>query len=79
MNTDDFCVYPNPAEDAVNVKMMDGRSRVVNFDLKDISGRSYGRGKVYVPACEPLRIPLELPPGVYILQIGNKAHRMMKL
>lgn len=79
VNTDDFCVYPNPAEDAVNVKMMDGRSRVVNFDLKDSSGRSYGRGKVYVPACEPLRIPLELPPGVYILQIGNKAHRMMKL
>ena len=78
-NTDDFACYPNPIQDVVNIKMLDGRSRAVAFDLLDITGVSYMRGTIYIPACEVITLHLDLPPGVYAIKIGARTHRIVKL
>ena len=78
-NTDAFDVFPNPVEDVVNIMMLDGRSRAVDCNLLDISGRSYMNGTMYIPACTTLRLHLDVPAGVYVLKIGGEEHRILKL
>ena len=78
-NTNDFVVYPNPVEDVVCIKMLDGRSRAVDYNLLDMSGRSYMNGMMYIPACATLKLRLDLAAGVYVLKIGGEAHRILKL
>lgn len=78
-NTNDFVVYPNPVEEEVNIMMLDGRSREVDYELVDVLGRSYNKGTAYIPACTVTKLQVDLRPGVYILKIGGEAHRVLKL
>ena len=78
-NTNDFFIYPNPVGDVVNILMHDGRSRVVDYDLVDLEGRSYMRGTACIPACEGVQLPFNFRSGVYVLRIGGVTHRILKL
>ena len=76
-NTDDFVVFPNPVDDVVNIMMLDGRSRAVDYNLLDMSGRSYMNGTMYIPACTTLKLHLNLSAGIYVLKIGGEAHKIV--
>ena len=78
-NTDDFVIYPNPTEDVVHIKMLDGRSRVTDFMVCDVSGRAMLNGKCYLSACQEIVLGSELCSGVYVVKIGPYVHRFVKL
>lgn len=77
-NTNDFVVYPNPTDDVVHVKMLDGRSRAINIMLCDAMGRVILEGKRYLSACQEIVLGSELRSGVYVLKIGDEVHRIVK-
>ena len=77
-NTDDFVIYPNPSEDVVYIKMLDGRSRETKFMLCDVMGRVILGGKSYLSACQEIVLGSELRSGVYVVKIGPYAHRFVK-
>lgn len=78
-NTDDFVVYSNPADDEIHIKMLDGRSRVTDFLLCDVSGRVIRGGTCYLSACQEIVLGSGLSSGVYIVKIGSYVHRFLKL
>ena len=77
-NTDDFVIFPNPTEDEVNIMMLDGRSRKVDFVICDVMGRCMVNGTCYLPACEPVVVGSELRSGVYVVKIGPYSHKFVK-
>ena len=77
-NTNDFACFPSPTTDVVNIRMLDGRSRVVDFVLSDAAGRSLIRGVKYLHACETIVLGSELRSGVYVVKIGEYTHRFVK-
>ena len=77
-NTDDFVIFPNPTEDEVNIMMLDGRSRKVDFVLCDVMGRCMINGTRYLHACEPVVLGSELRSGVYVVKIGPYSHKFVK-
>ncbi len=77
-NTDDFVIFPNPTDDVVNIMMLDGRSRAVDFVLCDVMGRCIINGTSYLPACEPVVLGSELRSGVYVVRIGQYVHKFVK-
>ena len=77
-NTDDFVIYPNPTEDVVNIKMLDGRSRETEFVLCDVMGRVILGGKSYLSACQEIVLGSEMRSGVYVVKIGPHVHRFVK-
>ena len=78
-NTDDFVIYPNPAEDVVRIKMLDGRSRATSFVLCDMTGRVIKGGTCYLSACQEIELGAELRSGVYVVKIGPYVHKFVKL
>ena len=78
-NTNDFVIYPNPADDVVHIKMLDGRSRTTELLLCDISGRVIMRGTCYLPACQEIVLDMELRAGVYVVKVGPFRHKFVKL
>lgn len=78
-NTDDFVIYPNPVEDEVHIKMLDGRSRATEFVLCDITGRVIKGGMCYLSACQEVVLNLELRAGVYVVKIGPYAYKFVKM
>ena len=77
-NTDDFVIYPNPTEDEVHIKMLDGRSRKTSFVLCDVMGRVVLGGDCYLSACQEIVLGSELRSGVYVVKIGPHVHRFVK-
>ena len=77
-NTDDFALYPNPTEDVVHIKMLDGRSRTTGFVLCDLSGRVILGGTGYLSACQEIVLGSELRSGVYVVKIGPYMHKFVK-
>ena len=77
-NTDDFVIYPNPAEGEVHIKMLDGRSRKTSFMLCDVMGRVVLGGDCYLSACQEIVLGSELRSGVYVVKIGPHVHRFVK-
>lgn len=78
-NTNDFVVYPNPTEDVVHIRMLDGRSRKTDFMLCDVSGQVLLTGKSYLSACQEIVLGSELHGGVYVVRIGPYVHKFVKL
>ena len=78
-NTDDFALYPNPTEDVVHIRMLDGRSRETSFLLCDVMGRVIMGGKSYLSACQEIELGSELRSGVYIVKIGSYVHKFVKM
>jgi hypothetical protein len=77
-NTDDFVIYPNPTENEVRIKMLDGRSRKTTFVLSDVMGRVVLGGDCYLSACQEIVLGSELRSGVYVVKIGPHVHRFVK-
>jgi hypothetical protein len=77
-NTDDFVIYPNPTEDVVHIRMLDGRSRATGFVLCDAMGRVILGGKSYLSACQEIVLGEDLRSGVYVVKIGPYVHRFVK-
>ena len=77
-NTDDFVIYPNPTENEVHIKMLDGRSRKTTFVLSDVMGRVVLGGECYLSACQEIVLGSELRSGVYVVKIGPHVHRFVK-
>lgn len=77
-NTDDFVIYPNPTEDVVHIRMLDGRSRATDFVVCDVLGRAIVNGTCYLSACGEMVLGAELRSGVYFVRIGSKVHRFVK-
>ena len=77
-NTDEFVLYPNPTEDVVHIMMLDGRSRETSFLLCDLMGRVIMGGKSYLSACQEIVLGSELRSGVYVVKIGQYAHKFVK-
>lgn len=77
-NTDDFVIYPNPTDDMVHIRMLDGRSRATGFVLCDVTGRVILGGKSYLSACQEIVLGSELRSGVYVVKIGPHVHRFVK-
>ena len=64
----DFTVYPNPARDAVYVKMNEGIQLPMRLEVLDLQGRIL----FTVPAQETTRVDLSrLPAGVYLLKASD--------
>lgn len=78
-NTNDFVIYPTPTTDVVHIRMLDGRSRKVEFVLCDVSGRVILGGNCYLSACQEIVLGSELRSGVYVVKIGQHVHRFVKL
>ena len=78
-NTDDFVIYPNPAENEVHIKMLDGRSRKTTFVLCNDKGTVVMSGDCYLSACQEIVLGSELHTGVYIVKIGSYVHKFVKL
>lgn len=77
-NTNDFVIYPNPTEDVVYIKMLDGRSREMRFVLWDAMGHVILSEKRYLPACQEIVLGSGLPSGVYFVKSGPHVHRFVK-
>ena len=77
-NTDDFVIYPNPTEDEVHIRMLDGRSRVTSLLLSDVMGRVMLSNRCYLSACQEVVLGSELRPGVYFVKIGQHVHKFVK-
>ena len=77
-NTDDFVIYPNPTENEVHIKMLDGRSRKTTFVLCDMMGRVVLGGDCYLSACQEIVLGAELRSGVYVVKIGSYVHKFVK-
>ena len=77
-NTDEFAIYPNPTDDVVHIKMLDGRSRVTSLMLCDIMGRVFREGTCYMSACQEIVLGSDLRSGVYVVKIGDISHRFLK-
>ena len=77
-NTNDFVIYPNPTDDVVHIKMLDGRSRTTEFLLCDMSGQVIMGGTGYLPACTDIVLGSELRSGVYVVKIGSYVHKFVK-
>ena len=78
-NTDNFVIYPNPTNDEVRIKMLDGRSRVTDFLLCDVTGQVMMSVRSYLSACQEIVLGSELRSGVYVVKIGPHVHRFVKL
>ena len=78
-NTDDFVIYPNPTENEVHIKMLDGRSRKTTFELCDVMGRVVLGGDCYLSACQEIVLGSGLRSGVYVVKIGPYVHKFIKL
>ncbi|WP_299176225.1 M1 family aminopeptidase [uncultured Chryseobacterium sp.] len=70
--TDEFSLYPNPADNALNIM---GIKKQTDFSVYSVDGRLL-RSSVYIPG-KPIDIS-ELLPGTYLLQINNKNVKFIK-
>lgn len=70
--SDQITVYPNPAEDYVNLEFGEGLNGDVDVNILDLSGRTVVSTSMY--AVEGTALPVELStltPGVYMMNISQ--------
>ncbi|GAA4346315.1 hypothetical protein GCM10023185_00700 [Hymenobacter saemangeumensis] len=65
-------LWPNPAQGAVWVQGPPSGQRVT---VLDVLGRPLGEGTM--PAAGPLRLPLALSPGLYLVRAGQQLQRLV--
>ena len=72
-NSDNIAVYPNPANDQLNVQLLFAESNAVNIELLDLTGKKVAfssNGQAISPNRYTLDVA-ELSKGVYILKVTN--------
>lgn len=68
-----FLLYPNPARDRVWLRLPEGGGAPLDAELHDLQGRLVFHWRRVLPAGGDyvLRLPEELPAGLYVLTIGE--------
>ena len=72
-NSDNIAVYPNPANDQLNVQLIFAESNAVNIELLDLSGKmvaSPNKNQAISPNQFTLDVT-DLSNGIYILKVTN--------
>jgi hypothetical protein len=72
-NSDNIAVYPNPANDQLNVQLIFAESNAVNIELLDLSGKmvaSPNKNQAISPNQFTLDVT-DLSKGIYILKVTN--------
>ena len=72
-NSDNIAVYPNPANDQLNVQLIFAESNAVNIELLDLSGKmvaSPNKNQAISPNQYTLDVT-DLSKGIYILKVTN--------
>ena len=72
-NSDNIAVYPNPANDQLNVSLLFAKSNAVNIELFDLTGKAVASPNMN-QAISPNQYTLDvadLSKGVYILKVTN--------
>ena len=72
-NSDNIAVYPNPANDKLNVSLLFAESNAVNIELIDLTGKAVASPNMN-QAISPNQYTLDvadLSKGVYILKVTN--------
>jgi len=72
-NSDNIAVYPNPANDQLNVSLLFAESNAVNIELFDLTGKAVASPDMN-QAISPNQYTLDvadLSKGVYILKVTN--------
>ena len=72
-NSDNIAVYPNPANDPLNVQLIFAESNAVNIELLDLSGKmvaSPNKNQAISPNQFTLDVT-DLSKGIYILKVTN--------
>ncbi|MDG1757364.1 MAG: T9SS type A sorting domain-containing protein [Bacteroidia bacterium] len=72
-NSDNIAVYPNPANDQLNVRLLFAESNAVNIELFDLTGKvvaSPNRNQAISPNQYTIDVA-DLSKGVYILKVTN--------
>ncbi len=74
-------VWPNPAQDRVNIRLVDVNTRSVEWQVIDALGRSVATGSLSASGSPELRwtVPTDhLPAGVYTLIVSHERGRVSK-
>ena len=72
----DYMIYPNPAEDYVDVDLDAARFRAVDLSIIDGLGKVLRQQKVKSAPIGPVRMNLEdLPTGLYFLRVEAEGLR----
>jgi hypothetical protein len=72
-NSDNIAIYPNPANDQLNVSLLFAKSNAVNIELFDLTGKavaSPNMNQTISPSQYTLDVA-DLNKGVYILKVTN--------
>jgi len=75
-----FTVYPNPSAGSIHITAADITATEMNFAVYNMTGQLVVNGVINTES--EIHFPVNLPNGVYILQIehdGNKEHQMIML
>ena len=76
-NTGSVVISPNPARDRLHVQLPAGHTYTM-LTITDVSGRQFLK-KAVAPATTGLYLDIEqLPPGVYVLQLGEERIKFLK-
>ena len=72
-------VYPNPAQDRLNLVFRLEQPGLVNYHLADLLGRPVLQGRQQVAAEQALELSLaELPAGAYLLVVDINGDRLAR-
>ena len=75
-----FSVYPNPANEAINVSIVTAKGEVTTVNLLDISGKvisSHNLGFIMGEKNMSINVE-ELPTGIYFIEMQNETGRQVK-
>ncbi|KAA1242113.1 M12 family metallo-peptidase [Aquimarina sp. RZ0] len=83
LNDSDIKIYPNPAEDVLNIEINNLENKTSRFFIRDINGRTLKSMLIETPPGSNYKEELtvsDLPSGVYFIQFnGNKKSITKKL
>lgn len=76
-NLNQVTLYPNPANDLVNITLKDWNYKTAEVVIMDFSGREYHRSEINISNSNKniSSIPISnLPQGIYLMKIGSNGH-----
>lgn len=77
VNDDFFSIYPNPANDHINIKITNSALDNSNYKITDVIGKTVLTGKLQ---SQNTSVSIEiLSQGVYFLQVGEKQGKLTRI
>jgi hypothetical protein len=78
--SDDLYIYPNPAHDQMYVQIPDSFMGITYIMIRDMKGKMIYQGERFLDANEfrkTLLSVVDLPNGVYLLQVTNNENEVV--